>query len=165
MRKRVNRIGTGLAGETRLRSDSLAGLAESSPRALPAGCRCLATLAVARDRGGGTALITQKRQRLSPSETRRLVDAYTLYRFGHVLSAQDLAAQAGVPAEVVDQLLAQRPIGQKDLDRIARAIDVSPRLLAEIAGYREMSTDMLQTLDRFFAAIAQQRGQKKARAA
>lgn len=51
-------------------------------------------------------MITQERQWLSPAETRRLVDAYTLYRFGHVLSALNLAQQAGVPAKVVDQLLA-----------------------------------------------------------
>lgn len=110
-------------------------------------------------------MVTQKRQRLSPSETRRLVDEYTLYRFGHVLSTQNLAKQAGVSAEVVEQLLAQKPIDQKDLDKIARSIDVSPALLAEIAGYREMAADMLSTLDRFFAAIKQQRGQKKERAA
>ncbi len=110
-------------------------------------------------------MVTQTRQRLSSAETRRLVNAYTLYRFGHVLSARDLAQQAGVPAEVVDQLLAQKPIDQRDLEKISRAIDVSPRLLAEIAGYREMAGDMLQTLDRFFAAIGQQRGQKKVRAA
>jgi plasmid maintenance system antidote protein VapI len=110
-------------------------------------------------------VVSPKRQRRSPSDTRRLIDDYTLYRFGHVLSAQDLAKQAGVSTEAVENLLAQKPIAPSDLDKISRAIDVSPELLSEIAGYREMDEGMLHTLNKFFATIKQERAAKKARAA
>ena len=110
-------------------------------------------------------MVMEKRQRLNPSDTRRLIDDYTLYRFGHALAPVDLAKQAGVSPAVVDDLLAQKQIAPHDLTKIAHAIDVSSELLSEIAGYREMSDDMRQTLDRFFAATAKQPQQKQARAA
>lgn len=111
-------------------------------------------------------MATQARQRLSPADTRRLIDDYTLYRFGYVLSPSEFAKQAGVAADTIDNLLAQKAISEDDLKKIARSIDVSPQLLSEIAGYHDMSQDTRTSLDRFFAALERQRSQQKqARAA
>jgi len=108
----------------------------------------------------------EKCQRLSSSDTRRLLEDYEHYRFGRVLSGQDFAKQAGVSESVIKDLFAQKQISNSDLDRIAKSIDVSPELLSEVAGYREMPERMLQTLARFFKAVeAYRQGQKKARAA
>ncbi len=103
-------------------------------------------------------------QRLSPADTRRYLDDYTLYRFGQVLSPSDVAKQAGVATACIEDVLAQKPIGDSELGKIARAIDVSPQLLAAIAGYRVMAPDTRASLDGFFAAV-RQRGQKETRAA
>lgn len=105
-------------------------------------------------------------QRLSPSDTRHLLDDYFQYRVGQVLSERDFAKRAGVPESAIQDLFAQQQTSDDDLHAIARSIDVSPELLSEIAGYHEMSHAMLQTLDRFFKAMAGYRtGQRKAHAA
>ncbi|HUX88673.1 MAG TPA: hypothetical protein VMW65_16840 [Chloroflexota bacterium] len=108
---------------------------------------------------------SEKPRRLSAAETRRLIDDYTLYRFGHVLSAHDFAKQAGVSNQTIDDLLAQKQISDVDLSRIARSIDISPELLQEIARYCEMGSDMLHSLEQFFKAVKPQRAAKHARAA
>jgi len=108
-------------------------------------------------------LATQKSQRLSASDTRRLLDDYLRYRFGRAMSPSDFAKQAGVSTGTIDDLFAQKLVSDPDLKRIAQTIDVSVPLLEEIAGFRDMSPRMLQTLDRFFGALGkQQAGQKKA---
>src|SRR5689334_15762541 len=103
-----------------------------------------------------------KRQRLSQAETRQLIDDYTLYRFGQILSPADLARQAGVEACIADEVFAQKPIPDADLNRIARTIDVSPKLLSEIAGYQDIESDTRSSLDRFFTAMKQQPKQRRA---
>jgi hypothetical protein len=106
-------------------------------------------------------MATQAGQRLSPADTRRLIDDYTLYRFGYVLSPSEFAKQAGVAADTIDKLLAQKVISENDLRRIARSIDVSPQLLSEIAGYHDMSPDTRTTLNRFFSELARQPSQQR----
>lgn len=108
---------------------------------------------------------TMQGQRIGPAETRRLIDDYTLYRFGYVLSPPDFAKQAGTATECIEDLLAQKPIPAEDMAKIARSIDVSLRLLSEIAGYAQMSPDTHASLDRFFDVIRLARQKKKARAA
>jgi len=108
---------------------------------------------------------SEKPKRLSPAETRRLIDNYTLYRFGHVLSVPDFAKQAGVSPRIIDDLLAQKPIPEDDLNRIARSIDVSPELLKGVAGYCEIGSDTLHSLEQFFKAVKPQRAAKQVRAA
>jgi len=108
---------------------------------------------------------SEKPRRLSAAETRRLIDDYTLYRFGHVLSAHDFAKQAGVSNQTIDDLLAQKPLPEAELNRIARSIDVSPELLKEIAGHGEIGSDLLHSLEQFFKAVKPQRAAKHARAA
>src|SRR5262245_19413505 len=103
-----------------------------------------------------------KRQRLSPAETRRIIDSYTFYRFGNRLSPADLAKQAGVESRAIDDLLAQQTIPEADLNRIARAIDVSPRHLSEIAGCQDISSDTRMSLDRCFGALRHQPKRKAA---
>jgi hypothetical protein len=100
-----------------------------------------------------------ERRRLSPAETRRFLDDYTRYRFGHVLSPAELADKAGVPAAMAEDLYAQKPIPAADQHQLAAAINVSDELLAEVAGYRDMADDLRQSLDRFFqhAQAAHQR--------
>jgi hypothetical protein len=111
-------------------------------------------------------MATRASQRLSPADTRRLMDDYTLFRFGYVLAPAEFAAQAGVAADTIDNLLVQKAISEDDLKKIARSIDVSFPLLAEIAAYQEMSPDTRATLDRFFTTLARHRSQRKqARAA
>jgi hypothetical protein len=102
-----------------------------------------------------------KLRRLSPQETRRLIDDYTLYRFGHVLSPQAFAEQSGVAAACVDDLLAQKLIPPDDLRKIARSIDVSADLLSAIAGNSEMTDDSYRSLTEFFEA-ANAKGRQKA---
>jgi hypothetical protein len=103
-----------------------------------------------------------KRLRLTPAQTRACIDSYTLYRFGHVLSPADFAKQAGVECAHVEALLAQRPISEADLSRIARAINVSVFLLSQIAGYRDTDAATRTSLDRFFLALRQEPKLKKA---
>lgn len=110
-------------------------------------------------------MVSEKQLRLSPADTRRLIDNYTEYRFGRVLSPEELARRAGVSVEAISSLLAQKPISPEDLKKIARTINLSERLLEEIAGYHDMSAEMLETLNRFFAAMRRYRAGKKARAA
>ncbi len=104
-------------------------------------------------------------QIVSPEETRRLLDEYIMYRFNHALLPADFAMQAGVSSDSVESLRNQRPIPPVDLEKIAHCIDVSTRLLSEIAGYFDMSPATHASLDRFFDAIHRQGQQKKARAA
>jgi hypothetical protein len=107
-------------------------------------------------------VVTVKSQRLSPADTRRVFDSYTLYRFGHVLSPAEFAKQAGVEERTVSNLFAQQQIPEADLTRIARAVDVSPRLVSEIAGYQDMDGDTRTSLDRFLGAARQLPKRRKA---
>lgn len=108
---------------------------------------------------------SEKRRKLGQSETKRLIDDYTLYRFGHVLSPGDFAKQAGVSEKAINDLLAQKPISSEDQMKIARSIDISTQLLGEIAGYQEMGEDLCHSLDTFFKAVKHQQAAKHARAA
>lgn len=101
-------------------------------------------------------MASPQRTRLSPSDTRRRINEYTLYRFGKVLSPEDLAREAGVSKEAVEDLLGQKQISDDDLKKIAQSINVSTQLLSEIAGYQDMSEDTRRSLDEFFQAAGSQ---------
>lgn len=91
-----------------------------------------------------------QRQRLSPSDTRRLIDDYTLYRFGKTLSPEDFAREAGVSKQSVEGLLNQKQISHDDLHKLAEAINLSDPLLEAITGQREIEQDTLNSLNGFF---------------
>jgi hypothetical protein len=91
-------------------------------------------------------------QRLSAEDTRRYFDDYLRYRFGKAGSPEDFAKEAGVSADVVKGLLAQKQGSDADLAKVADAINVSHGLAEEIFGFRPMPEVMRHTLDRFFEA-------------
>lgn len=109
-------------------------------------------------------MASPQRTRLSPSDTRRLIDEYTLYRFGKALSPEDFAREAGVPKEAVENLLGQKQISDDELTKIARSINVSTQLLSAITGYLELDEDTRRSLDEFFKVVNHQHA-KPARAA
>ena len=98
----------------------------------------------------------EKRERLSPTDTRRLIGDYTLYRFGYILSPVEFAQQAGVDVHNIEDLFAQKAIPLADLLRIARAIDVSPGLLSQMVGFRDMADETRASLDRYFDVVLRQ---------
>jgi hypothetical protein len=94
-----------------------------------------------------------QRQRLSPSDTRRLIDDYTHYRFDKSLSPEEFGKKAGVSKQVVEDLCNQKQISHDDLHKLAEAINVSDQLLEAIAGYREIDQGTLKSLNGFFEAL------------
>ena len=102
-----------------------------------------------------------QRQRISPSDTRRLIDDYTHYRFGRTFSADELAREAGTSKQAVENLCAQKQISPDDLRKLAMAINVSDQLLEGIAGYREIGPSTLKSLNGFFAVVRQSRTAKQ----
>jgi len=108
-------------------------------------------------------------QRLSPSDTRRLIDDYTNYRFGKTLSPEEFGKQTGVSKQVVEDLCNQKQISPDDLHKLAEALNVSDQLLEAIAGYSEIGEYTLKSLNGFFEANRKTKQhkpqQKKAKAA
>ena len=93
----------------------------------------------------------QARRRLSPEQTKQLLDSYERYRFQQTLSPEDLAKKAGVKPEVTQRLIQQQPTDDVDLTRVAHVLGISAQLLLQICGLSEMSSEMLETLQRFMA--------------
>jgi hypothetical protein len=67
-------------------------------------------------------------------------------------SPEDFAKEAGISADVVNDLLTQKQVSDADLGKVADAINVSRGLAEELFGFRPMPEVMRQTLDRFFEA-------------
>ncbi len=88
---------------------------------------------------------------LDQSQTKQLIDGYMQYRFRQVLSPQDLAKKAGVKPEVTARVLAQQPVDDADLIRVANLLGMSTGLLRQICGLEPMPREMLDTINGFLA--------------
>lgn len=85
------------------------------------------------------------------AHTKQLIDGYMQYRFRQALSPEGLAEKAGVKPEVTERLLAQQPVGDADLVRVANVLGVSGSLLRQICGIDTTSQMMIDTINGFLA--------------